>query len=300
VSDNGPGARAALVGLAINVILVIAKATAGVVGHSYALVADAAESATDILSSLVVWAGLRYAARPADESHPYGHGKAESLTTIVVALMLFAAAASIAAAAVRHILHPHGAPAPFTLVVLAAVVIVKELLFRRVMRVADELGSSAVEADAWHHRSDAFTSLAALVGISVAVLGGPAWASADAWAALLATVVIAASGVRLLVPAVNALMDRMPDAEVIDAIEQAVRSVPEVRDMEKLRVRRFGTSYVADLHVQADPTITLDAAHRLSGRVKAAIRAAVPKVKEALIHMEPYEKKPDSDRSFAR
>lgn len=289
MTDLRRGLNAALIGLAINGALVLVKLLAGILGNSYALIADALESASDLFSSLVVWGGLRITARPADEDYPYGYGKAEPLATAIVALMLLGAALGIATAAVREIVTPHHVPASFTLVVLALVVLVKEVLFRRVLTVGHELGSGALRADAWHHRADALTSLAAFGGITVALIGGPGWESADDWAALLASGIIAGNGARLLRPAIHDLMDKAPDPELIGSIEAAAREVAGVLATEKLRVRKFGMRHFVDLHVQADPQLPLRDAHALSGMVKSAIRAAVPSVWDASIHMEPYE-----------
>jgi cation diffusion facilitator family transporter len=281
--------KAALAGMAINAVLVVVKLVAGIVGHSYALVADAIESSTDIFSSLIVWAGLRITTRPADEDYPYGYGKAETLAVAVVALMLLGSAFGIAVAAVNEIVTPHHAPAPFTLVVIAVVVVVKEALSRVLLHLSAETGSPAVKADAWHHRSDAISSAAAFVGISVALWGGPGWEQADDCAALVAAAIIAFNGVRLLRPAVQDLMDRMPEGPGVDRITAVAVGVEGVQAVEKLRVRRLGTEYYVDLHVQAEPTMPLRDAHILSGKVKGAIRAAVPGVAGVLIHMEPYE-----------
>ena len=283
------GIRAAQAGLLVNVGLVVVKLLAGIVGHSYALIADAVESSTDIFSSLIVWGGLRVASQPPDEEHPYGHGKAEPLATAVVALLLLGAAAGIAVAAVREIRSPQRAPAPFTLVVAAAVVVLKELLYRRVIGVGDETGSGAVKADAWHHRCDAISSLAAFLGIAVALWNGPGWEAADDWAALVAAIVIAFNGALLLRPAVHDLMDRRPDVGIADEVQAVAAGVDGVCLIEKLRVRRLAAEYFVDMHVQADPSMTLEAAHNLSGRVKQAVREASPLVAEVLIHMEPYE-----------
>ncbi len=276
MSQTARGIKAALVGLLVNIVLVVAKLLAGIAGHSYALIADAIESSTDIFSSLVVWGGLRITTRRADAEYPYGYGRAESLAAAVVSLMLLGAAMGIAVAAVGEIITPHHMPAPFTLIVIAIVVLVKEVLFRGVLRVGDETGSTAVKADAWHHRSDAITSAAAFVGISIALWGGPGWEAADDWASLVAAVVIALNGLRLLRPAIQDLMDRMPERSVIDQIEISAKSVDGVRAIEKVRVRRLGIEYYVDLHVQADPALSLRDAHILSGKVKGAIRAAVP------------------------
>jgi cation diffusion facilitator family transporter len=282
------GTRAAQLGVLVNAGLAVVKLLTGLLGHSYALVADAIESSVDVLGSLVVWGGLRITARPADEDYPYGYGRAESLVAAVIALMLLGASASIAIASVREIITPHHAPAPYTLVVLALVVLVKEGLFRRVLNVGETVGSTAVRADAWHHRSDALTSAAAFLGISIALIGGPGWESADDWAALAAAAIIAFNGISLLRPAIRDLMDRAPDSAILDRIEAAACAVPDVRATEKLKVRRHGLAYLADLHVQADPELSLAEAHALGGRVRAAIRESVPEVADVLIHMEPF------------
>jgi cation diffusion facilitator family transporter len=173
--------------------------------------------------------------------------------------------------------------------VLIGVILTKEVLFRRVVRVGEEVASTAVKADAWHHRSDAITSAAAFIGISIALLGGPGWESADDWAALLASVVIVFNAARLLRPAVHDLMDRSPSGDLLERISAAALATVDVRHIEKLKVRKAGLGYYVDLHVQAEPSMSLRDAHTLSGRVKTAIRAAVPEVSGVLIHMEPHE-----------
>ena len=283
--------RAAQTGLFVNIVLVIVKLLAGIAGHSSALVADAIESFMDIFSSLIVWGGLRITTRPADEDYPYGYGKAEALAAAIVSLMLLGAALGVAVAAVGEIMTPQNMPAPFTLLVIAAVIPVKEVLFWRVLHIASETGSTAVKADAWHHRSDALTSAAALIGIGVALWGGPGWESADDWAALLAAFVIAINGIVLLRPAIYDLMDRMPDRPIVEQITATAIKVEGVRAIEKLRVRKVGTEYFVDLHVQADAMLPLLEAHNLSGKVKGAIRSSLPEVAGVLIHMEPYDGK---------
>jgi cation diffusion facilitator family transporter len=281
--------RAAQVGMLVNLILAVIKLIAGIVGHAYALVADAVESTADIFSSLVVYGGLRIAAQPADEDHPYGHGRAEALAGAFVALMLLAAALGIAIEAIREIRMPHHTPRAWTLGVLVGVIVIKQILASRVFRIGSETGSTAVMADAQHHRSDVITSVAAFVGISIAVIGGPGWEQADDWAALVASAVICYNGVRMLRPAIDDLMDRLPEADVVGTIANAATSVSEVCAIEKLKVRKVGLQYAVDLHVQADPHMSLHDAHIVSGKVKGAIRAAMPAVDGVLIHMEPYE-----------
>src|SRR5205814_9287225 len=176
-------ARVALLGLVINVGLATAKIVAGFIGHAYVLIADGIESALDVGGSIVIWGGLTVAARPPDATHPYGHGKAEPIAAVVVAVGVLAAALGLAIQSVREIFLPHHAPAPYTLAVLIVAVILKEILYRYVIRFGRQMESTAVKTDAWHHRVDAMTSIAAFIGISVALIGGGAWQSAADWAA---------------------------------------------------------------------------------------------------------------------
>lgn len=287
------GIRSAQLGLLVNALLAGVKLVAGLAGNSYALVADAIESTADVMSSLIVWRGLAIAAQPPDDDHPFGHGKAESIAAAAVALMLLGAAIGIGIEAIQEIRSPHGPPAAWTLAVLVSVMLVKALLSRTVYSVGAEIGSSAVKADAWHHLTDAVTSAAAFIGISLAVWGTRAggdirWAAADDWAALVASAVIAYNGVRLLKPAVHDLMDRMPGPDVVEPVRQAAEAVPGVLAVEKLHVRRMGLFYRVNIHVEAEPTMSLDDAHALSHRVADAIRATVPQVDAVLVHMEPY------------
>lgn len=267
---------------------------AGVAGNSYALIADAVESMADVASSAVVWGGLAIAAQPADEEHPFGHGKAESVSAAVVALLLLGAAVGIAIEAAREIRALHHVPAIWTLWVLLGVMVVKWVLSKRVDLVGAGIGSRAVRADAVHHMGDAVTSSAAFAGITTAIVGFRAtgdqrWAQADDWAALLATLVIAWNGWRMLRDSLNDLMDRMPGDDVLAPIRDAAMGVAEVRRIEKLYVRRSGLTYRVTVHVQADPALSLRDSHVVSGKVKGAIRAALPSVESVLVHMEPFE-----------
>ena len=281
--------RWAQAGLLTNACLVVVKFFAGIIGHSNALIADAVESSADIFSSLIVWMGLSIAARPADEDHPYGHGKAEPLAAAVVSLMLLGAAIGISIIAIRDIRTPHHLPAPFTLFVAAGVIMIKEILYRRVSRVGREVGGTAIVADAWHHRADAISSLAAFIGISIALLGGRGWEAADDWAALVAAILVAVNGVRTLRPAIAGLMDEAPDRSVKERVQHAASGVDGVRSVENLNVRGSGLGFYVDLHVKADPKLPLDEAHEIAAKVKYAIFAAVPSVVSVLVHMEPYK-----------
>ncbi len=284
------GKRAARAGILTNALLAAFKLVAGVVGNSYALVADAIESSADVVSSTIVLGGLQVAAREPDDQYPFGYGKAETLAGAVVALMLLGAAGGIAVQAFREIRTPHHTPAWWTLVVLVVVMAVKVLLSRRVAAVGAEIGSTAVRTDAWHHFSDALTSAAAFIGILIAVIGGAGWESADDWAALAASGVIAVNAIVVLRPALADLMDRSPDASVLESIRSIATTVPGVLAIEKLAVRRVGLSYRAVVHVQADPSLTLRDAHILGGAVTRAIHGRLLQVQAVVVHMEPYER----------
>jgi cation diffusion facilitator family transporter len=281
------GRRAAMIGLVVNAALVVVKIGAGVLGHSYALIADGVESTTDILSSLIVWRGLVVSARAADARYHFGYGKAEAVAAAVVAMMLLGAAAGIAVQAGRAIAAPPRAPAAFTLIVLLVVIVTKEILFRRVSAVGDAIGSTAVKVDAWHHRSDAITSLAAFIGIAVAVIGGPRWAVADAYAALVGAAIIVLNGLRFLRTAVADLMDRAPSEDVVAQIRQTALAVDGVRGVEKILARRFGMGYRVVMHVEADPAMSLHDAHIVGGRVRRVLRTELPFVVDVVVHMEP-------------
>ncbi|MCA9753633.1 MAG: cation transporter, partial [Gemmatimonadetes bacterium] len=254
---------------------------------SYALIADGIESTMDVVSSLVVWGGLRVAARPPDESHPYGHGKADSLAGVLVALLMLGAAVLIAVESIHGIRSPQAPPAWYTLAVLAGVVLLKEGMFRWVQRAGADVGSGALRGEAWHHRSDAITSAAAFVGISLALLGGPAFAMADEWAALIACVVIAYNAARLLIPAVNETMD----AAVTGATERRVREVAgavhDVEDVEKCRIRRAGTGLLVEIHIEVDGDLTVRHGHDVAHDVKDALLAAGLGVVDVVVHVEP-------------
>jgi cation diffusion facilitator family transporter len=279
--------RVTLVGLVINALLTCAKFAAGILGHSHALIADAVESLADIFSSIIVWRGVVIASLPEDEDHPYGHGKAEPIAAATVATILLVAAGWIAVQAFRGIAQPHPAPAPFTLVVLVLVICIKEALFRFVLREAISMESSVVHTDAWHHRSDAITSLAAAIGISVALVGGKGYESADEVAAMVAAGIIFWNAWRLLRPALNELMDRSPSRELGELIRQIAEQVKGVERVEKTLVRKMGYYFYADMHIEVDPQLTVQHAHDIAHEVKDKIRSQLPRVRDVLVHVEP-------------
>ncbi len=271
----------------VNLVFAAAKILGGFIGNAYVLIADGIESALDIAGSLIIWGGLKFAARPPDETHPYGHGKAEPIAAVVVAFGVLAAALGLAIESIREIRTPHHGPAPFTLGILIVVIVVKEILFRYVNRVGRNVESTAVQTDAWHHRSDALTSAAAFIGITAALIGGRGWESADDWAALFACCVIAANGVRLLRPALYEIMDTAPRGEIVDRVRNAAVAVPGVIEIEKNFVRKMGLSFYVDLHVQVDARITVREGHDIAHKVKRAIQETDGRIADVLVHIEP-------------
>jgi cation diffusion facilitator family transporter len=278
---------AAGVGMAVNMVLAIVKIVTGIVGNSYALVADGIESTADIVSSLVVWTGLKISSLPPDDDHPYGHGKAESIAGMVVAVALLAAAVFIGIQSVREIITPHHAPAWYTLLVLALVIGTKETLYRFVFKGGDELTSTAVKGDAWHHRSDAITSAAAFVGISIALIGGKGYESADDWAALLACAVILFNGYRILQAALGEIMD----AAVPDPIQKEIRrlssSVPGVVRIEKCRTRKSGLGLFVEIHVEVDGDLPVRRGHEIAHEVTNHLKSSAIPIQDVVVHVEP-------------
>jgi cation diffusion facilitator family transporter len=281
------GKRSSAIGLLTNLVLAIGKLTAGILGHSQALIADATESLGAVFGSVAVWQGLEIASRPPDQDHPYGHGKAEPIAAASVAILLLAAAVTIAVESVHQIAAPQRGPAPFTLVVLLGVILIKEGLFRFVMRVGSGIGSHAVHTDAWHHRSDALTSAAAAIGIAVALIGGPGYEAADDWAALFASMIVVTTGIRLLRPAVGELMDRNPGADLVGEVTAVAEARPGVHRVEKLLMRKMGLYYVADMHLEVRPDMTIWEGHEIAHEVKEAIQGRLPRIVEITIHVEP-------------
>lgn len=282
-----------VIGLVVSLLLAAVKLLAGIFGRSSALVADAVESLADTVGSILVWQALRVAARPPDPRHPYGYGKAEAVAALSVGGLLVVAAIFIVVKAIQEILVPHEAPAPWTLIVLALVVVVKEFLFRFVMQGAAELDSDAARADAWHHRSDAITSAAAFIGVTVAVWG-PQWTGiptlvlADEAAAFLASGIILLTAVSLIRPALFELLDAASD-EMAHNIRRIAGQVEGVCEIEKVYVRKSGSGYHVDMHMHVHPDLSIRIAHALAGKVKAVLQTALPNLVSVLIHVEPAD-----------
>jgi cation diffusion facilitator family transporter len=272
-----------------NSCLAIVKGIAGVFGNSYALIADAIESTTDIFSSFLVLFGIKYSNRPADANHPYGHGRAEPLVTFLVVGFLITSATIIAYESISNIGTPHELPKPWTLIVLGAIIIWKEFSFRLVMKRGIQTNSSSLKADAWHHRSDAITSVAAFIGISIAIILGKGYESADDWAALFASGFILYNSYLIFRPALGEIMDEHLYDDLITEIRTISLEVHGIIDTEKCFIRKSGMKYHVDLHAVVDATISVKEGHDIAHLLKDTLREKIFELGHVLIHIEPSE-----------
>jgi cation diffusion facilitator family transporter len=270
-----------------NTALALIKGLAGFFGNSYALIADAIESTTDIFASLLVLFGIKYSSRPADENHPYGHGRAEPLITFLVVGFLITSATIIGYESIINIQTPHELPKPWTLFVLGAIIIWKEYSFRLVMKRSKETNSSSLKADAWHHRSDAITSVAAFTGISIALFLGKGYEAADDWAALFASFFILYNSYLIFRPALGEIMDEHLYDDLVEEIRKVSHQVDGIIDTEKCFIRKAGMKYHVDLHARVNGTITVKEGHDLSHKLKDTLREKIPELGHVLIHIEP-------------
>lgn len=268
-------------------LLALIKGFAGVLGNSYALIADAIESTADVFSSFLVLFGIKYAYKPADHDHPYGHGKAEALVTFVVVAILLCSAGFIAYQSIENITTPHEGPKAWTLLVLAGIIFWKESSFHIVMKKAKEINSTALAADAWHHRSDAITSVTAFIGIGIALTMGPGYESADDWAALFASVLIVYNSYKIFKPALNEVMDEVSYPEIETKIRKVALSVPGILDTEKCFIRKSGIQYHVELHTIVDENMSVRKSHDLGHVLKDTLNEKIPELGYIVIHIEP-------------
>lgn len=281
--------RTAYFSILSNFLLAVIKGIAGFFGNSYALIADAIESTTDVFASLLVLLGLTYARKPADENHPYGHGKVEPLITFVVVAFLVVSAGIIVHESIENIRSPQKTPETWTLIVLAAIILWKEISYRVVIKKSRQTGSSALRADAWHHRSDAITSVLAFVGISVAVLFGEGYETADDWAAIFAAGFILYNSYQIFRPALGEVMDEHRYDDLVEMIRRESLEVPGILGTEKCFVRKAGMRYLLDLHARVNGEISVREGHELAHRLKDHLKGQIPGLGNVLIHIEPCE-----------
>lgn len=269
------------------IFLAIIKALAGMFGHSYALIADAIESTTDVFSSLLVLFGLKYAKRPADENHPYGHGKIEPLITFIIVAFLVVSATVIAYESIQNISKPHEMPEPWTLLVLLGIVIWKEVSYRIVLNKSKQTNSSSLRADAWHHRSDAITSIMAFIGIAFANIMGEGYESADDWAALFASTFILYNSYKIFRPALGEVMDEQRYDDIVEDIREHSLKVSGIVGTEKCMLRKTGMKYHVDLHAIVDADISVKEGHRIAHELQDYLKIQIPNLGQVLIHVEP-------------
>ncbi|MBN8711533.1 MAG: hypothetical protein BGO12_07280 [Verrucomicrobia bacterium 61-8] len=285
--DTGKTLALGMLTLCVNIVLMAVKISVGIIGNSYAMIADGIESAGDILSSIITWAGFQLSLRPADEDHPYGHGKIESLAGFFSGAALFIAAVVIGWHSVLEILTPHHAPAWFTLPVLFGVVIAKWTLSRVIQNVNKQVDSRALEGDAWHHLSDAITSGAAAIGIAIALIGGPGWEAADDYAALLACGIIIVNGTLIAKNALHEVLDGNVSEDLIHEMRDIAAQVEGVRKIEKCRIRKSGIGMFIELHVWIDGDLSVREGHSIGHLVKKRVQNEVPRVIDTVVHIEP-------------
>jgi cation diffusion facilitator family transporter len=279
----------AVISVFSNVGLAIVKGFTGVLGHSDALIADAIESTTDVFASILVLIGLNYSTKPADDNHPYGHGKAEALTTFAVVGFLLISATIIALESIRHLSEPQEKPEFFTLYILSAIILIKEISFQYVRKKGIETNSSSLKADAWHHRSDAISSIIAFVGISLTFLFGKGFEKADDWAALLASGFIVYNAYKIFRPALGEIMDEHLHHDLIVDIRRYSTEVQGVNATEKCLVRKAGMVYIVDLHVEVEGTLSVFDGHEIAHRLKDHLIKKLPDIADVHIHVEPVK-----------
>jgi len=287
ITLNQKAVRATWLSITGNLLMVFVKGIAGILGNSYALVADGIESLTDVFSSFIVLFGIKYSSRPADKNHPYGHGRAEPLVTFLVVGFLLGSAGIIAYQSIVNIQIPHELPKPFTLFVLAAIILVKEIFFRIIITKSKETNSSSLKADAWHHRSDAITSVTAFIGISIALILGKGYETADDWAALIACVVIVYNAYRIFRPALGEIMDEHVYDELIAELREIAKQVPGIVDTEKCLIRKTGMQYRVSIHASVNGNISVTEGHHIAHLLSAEFKRQKPEILSVQVHVEP-------------
>ena len=276
-----------LVGLVINVALSIFKMLAGILGFSYAMIADAIHSISDCLATGIVYVGLRIGEKPADESHPYGHANAETIAAFLVALIILATGVFVGVSAVHLIADKHlETPATIALAAAVASIVTKEGLFRYTLKVGKKNNSPAVITNAWDHRSDAYSSVAALVGILGARLGVQ---YLDPVAGLVVSAFIVRISLALLRPNIGILMDEKPRSAVLDQIKATALEVGGVKATNSIKVHRRGSTYTIDMEIAVDSSLTVEQSHEVAGEVKNRLMSEIEHVQDVMVHVNPYQ-----------
>lgn len=280
--------RATLFGLVVNAVLGVAKLVGGLLSNSFALISDAVNSLGDVLTTLAVLAALQFAQRPPDSEHPYGHTRAEAIVGVNVALLIAVSALWVVGEAISRFSLLHDLPPNWTLWIAGANVAIKEMLHQYKIRVARRTGSRAILAHAWDHRADAFSAFAALIGLAVVRYGGPSYIWADEVAALVIVSAILLSAVKLFWESASELMDAQADPEFVEALRCDALAVSGVMGVETLWVRKSGLEYLADIHLEVDPEISVREGHAISHAVRDHLLVRHACLRDVLVHLEPY------------
>lgn len=270
-----------------NALLVFVKLITGILGNSFAMIADSVESAGDVFSSLIIYMGLRFSAKPSDEDHPFGHGKVEPIISFLVVLFLVISAGVIAFQAFNNLQSPQEMPKPYTLIILAGIIIYKESFYQFVKKRSKQTSSTSLKADAWHHRSDAITSLAAFIGIGLALLLGEGYEHLDDWAALVASLIIIVNAYFVFRPALGELLDEQTYDDLIDEVREVADQVEGVIDTEKCFIRKFGMRYVVDIHVRVSAKLSVVEGHAIGHLVQSTLQESFPQIEHVFTHVEP-------------
>lgn len=282
--------RIVLCGLVINTIFAITKIAAGILGHSHALLADGLESTLDVFASILMLTALKLAEAPPDAEHPYGHGKVEPLASIFGALLLIFSGGTLAWSSFTEIAFPslqHSHPAPFTLVILILVILIKGIISHIAFRKNKIIGSSVLGAEGWHHGADAMTSLAAFIGISLSLMENQKFHTADDWATLFSCAIIIFNGLNILRYATKEILDARVSKEITDRILEVAQAVPGVKSAEKCRARKSGIILIADLHIRVNGNLSVREGHQISHNVIRHLLATGLQLRDITVHLEP-------------
>lgn len=290
VESSQTGIKTTIIGIVLSAFLGVLKLIGGIIGHSYALIADAIESATDVVTSTLLLIGLKWSAKPADENHPYGHGKIEAITALFISLALLVASFAIIKESIEHIQNPHKIPKPFTLFILLFVIISKEIMYHYVLRKAKQTNSEVLKADAIHHRTDAVTSIAAFIGISIAIFGGKGYEVADDWAALFAAIFIIYNALKIARSACGELLDENMSKDLNENIIAHTNKVEGVFKVEQCHSRKMGAFYHVDMHIWVDGKLSVEIGHEIAHQVKNKLKEKIPQILDVHIHIEPIIK----------
>lgn len=287
--------RVTWIGSLVNFLLMAFKFVAGIVGHSSALVADAVHSLSDFATDIVVIVFVRISGKPEDEDHRYGHGKYETLATAIIGLALFAVGIGLlvgGATKVADVINGAILPAPSMVALIAAAVSIvsKEILYRYTVRVGKNLNSQAVVANAWHHRSDAFSSIGTLVGVGGAIFLGEKWRILDPIAAIVVSTFIIKVAIYLIKPCIDELLERSLPAETEKQILEIITSFPEVSSPHHLRTRRIGNHIAIEVHIRMDGQTSLEEAHTTATKVEKRLKEEFGPDTHIGIHMEPVKR----------